>query len=65
MQIKEMYRLIAEPGYILVDPEDNVRGQVVDLAPGKSPDGWTETEESEVEEPNEITEGDGLDGDEA
>lgn len=42
MQVKEMYRLIAEPGYILVDPEGNIRGPVVDLAPGKSPDGWTE-----------------------
>ena len=51
MQVREMYRLIAEPGYILVDPDGNIRGQVVDLAPGKSPDGWTEIPEPEPEEP--------------
>lgn len=44
MQIKEMYRLIAEEGKIIVDPNENEKGPVVDLAPGISPEGYTEAD---------------------
>lgn len=55
MQVKEMYRLIADEGKIIVDPNGNEKGQVVDLAPGISPDGYTEIDEVPFPEATENT----------